>query len=288
VNRTSLLGNNSRFKRGRFKTNLVPVLIVCLSLATLGGCSVSSEKLEFSRAEQAQAKNDSKSALEHYRNVVNRYIKTPLAIQSAKQAARISHYQTKDAQEAIFFYRHIVLYSQDAGERFEAHKNIAELRFTKLLDYKQAIADYSQLLNLPHSSTDEFNFRMAIARCHFYLSDFFQAVTETNEIIEKKFDTELLFEAYLLKANALLSDKKPDEAILILNSLLEKYPARAKAENIGLVLAITYEEQKNFNKAIETLESLKNSYPRKGFIESRIKILRERQSYLPGARGWKK
>lgn len=259
------------------------VFAVCI-----GACTVSSEKLEYTRAEQAQAKNDYKGALQHYKNVVDRYTKTPLAIQAAKQAAKISHYQLKDPKEAANYYKHIVLYSTDASERFEAQKQLADLYFTQLLDYKQAVTEYSRLLDLPHSQADDYAFRMAIARSHFYLSNFYQTAVEVDAIIAKKFDKDSLFDPLLLKANALLSDKKADDAILILKELTEKYPVRAKGENIGLILAVTYEEQKNFAKAIETLESMKESYPKKGFIEARIKILKERQSYLPGARGWKK
>jgi len=254
----------------------------------LAACTVSSEKLEYTRAEQAEAKNDHKGALQHYKNVVDRYTKTPLAIQAAKQAAKLSHYQLKDPKEAAGFYKHVVLYSPDASDRYEAQKQLADLYFTQVLDYKQAVTEYSRLVDLPHSQADDYKFRMAIARSHFYLSNFYQTTVEVDAIIAKKFDKEALFDPLLLKANALLSDKKADEAIAILKDLIEKYPVRAKSENVGLILAVTYEEQKNFAKAIETLESMKETYPKKGFIEGRIKILKERQSYLPGARGWRK
>jgi tetratricopeptide (TPR) repeat protein len=98
----------------------------------------------------------------------------------------------------------------------------------------------------------------------------------------------MLFEAQLLKANIFLTSRKLDEAIAALKKLMEDYPERSKTETIGLILAVTYEEQKNFTKAIETLQSIKDIYPRKAFIEQRIKTLRERQSYLPGARGLRK
>jgi tetratricopeptide (TPR) repeat protein len=260
-------------------------LLFCLLLVA---CTVSSEDIEYSRAEQAQQKNDYQGALKHYKAVVERYIKTPLAIKAAKEAAKINHYQFKQPKEAIVYYKHIVLYSNSASERLEAQKKIADLHFSQTLDYAQAIIEFSRLLDLPHSSQEDFTYRLSIARCYFYLSNFYQAQVEIDSILGRNYEKDILFDALLLKANIFLTTKKLDDAIATLRQLMDKYPDRSKAETIGLVLAVVYEEQKNFAKAIETLESIKGSYPKKGFIEQRIKILRERQSYLPGARGFKK
>jgi tetratricopeptide (TPR) repeat protein len=249
---------------------------------------MSSEKLEFSRAEQAILKNDLRGAVVHYKNIVDKSVKSPLAIRSAKELATINHHQLKNPKAAITYYKHVVLYSVDEKERFEAQKHIADLNFTRMQDYGQAVVEYSRLLELPRSPEEDFSFRMALARSHFYLSNFYQAQVEIDVLLAKNFDKEILFEALLLKANTLLSSKKHDEATVILNNLMREYPERSKTETIGLILAVTYEEQKNFTKAIEILELIKDEYPKKGFIESRIKTLKERQSYLPGARGWRK
>lgn len=259
-----------------------------IGAAALGGCTVSSEKLEFNRAEEASQKGDYPGAITHYRKVVDRYVKTPLAIQSAKEAARISHYQLKKPADAVAFYKHVILYSSDSGDRIMAQKKLADLHFTQTLDYKQAVVEYSRLLDLPHSPQDDFAYRMTIARSYFYLSNFYQAQVEIDSILSRSYDKDLLFDAILLKANVFLTMKKLDEAVVTLRELTTKYPERSKTETIGLVLAVAYEEQKNFAKAIETLESIKDIYPKRNFIDARIKVLRERQSYLPGAKGLKK
>lgn len=270
------------------RIHITSVVMIFTTVIFLLSCTVSSEKLEFSRAEEAAQKNDSQTALTHYKNVVDRFIKTPMAIQAAKEAAQISHYQLKRPSESIFFYKHIILYSPTEKDRIDAQKKLADLLFTELLDYKQAIVEYSRLLDLPHGLGEDCSIRLSIARSYFYLANFFQALEETETILSKKYDSELMFDATLLKANIFITTKKYDEAVGILKEIMSKYPERSKNETIGLVLAVTYEEQKNFSKAIETLESIKNLYPKKAFIESRIKTLKERQSYLPGARGWKK
>ena len=265
-----------------------PIFVALAGALLLGACKVSSEELEFQRAEEAAQKNDYAVAVQHYKAIADRYVKTPLAIKSAKEAARITHYQLKQPKEAVNFYRHVILYSPVASDRVEAEKKLADLYFSQLMDYTDSISEFNRLLELPHKPDDDFNYHLSIARSYFYLSNFYQAQIEIEGIMKKNYDKTLLFDALLLKANIFLTNKDLDQAISTLKQLMTDYPERSKTETIGLVLAVTYEEQKNFAKAIETLESIKDIYPKRAFIEERIKTLRERQSYLPGAKGLKK
>ncbi len=252
---------------------------------SFSSCTLSSEDLEFRRAEEAARLGKNEDALVHYRTVVEKYQKDPLAIKSAKAAARISHYELKKFPDAIRFYRHVILYAPNEADRIDAQKKVADLYFGQTLDYTQAIIEYSRLLESPHSSKEDETYRFAIARSYFYLNNFFQSTVEIDRILTSHPSDDLAFDALLLKSNIYLTTKKLDDAINSLKELIVKYPARSKTETIGLVLSICYEEQKNFAKAIETLEAIKNDYPRKGFIEGKIKALKERQSLLPGAKG---
>ncbi len=254
----------------------------------LNACTVSAEKIEAEQAEKAAAKNNYPAAVLHYKNLMDRYVKTPLAIKGAKEAARITHYQLNQPKESVPFYRHVVLYAPTTEERVEAEKRLADIYFAQILDYTQAVVEYNRLLELPHTRAEEDTYRLAVARSYYYLANFYQAKVEVETLLKKSSDKDLLFDAFLLKANIFLTSKNLDEAVATLKQLIDKYPERSKAESIGLILAVTYEEQKNFAKAIETLQSIKDTYPRKAFIENRIRNLRERQSFLPGAKGFKK
>lgn len=260
----------------------------CLILSlmgTLAGCTLSSEDIEFKRAEESAQAGKNDEAFKHYKVVVDRYVKDPLAIRSAQAAARIAHYELKKFPDAIALYKHIILYAPSEKDRLDAQKKIADLYFSQTLDYTQAIAEYSRLLETPHSKAEDSIYRFAIARSYFYLNNFFQATVEIDKILTTHPTEESAFDALLLKANIYLTTKKLDDAIVTLKQLLVTYPVRSKKETIGLVLAICYEEQKNFAKAVETLDAIKDDYPRKGFIEAKIRALKERQSLLPGAKG---
>lgn len=254
----------------------------------IGGCNLSSEKIEYEKGVKAAASGDARAAIEHHEAVVKRHVNTPLALKSAEEAARIAYYDLQNYKKAADYFKHIVLYSKDPEARLRAQKRIAEVNFENLQNFPQAIVEYNRLLELPHSKAEDLAFRLAIARSYFYMNNFFQALVETDTILKNDHDESALFDTMELKANILLQTKKYDEAIVVLNEILLRFPTESKERQTGLVLAVCYEEKREFGKAIETLNSIKDTYPNKEFIEARIKSLKERQGYLPGARGWRK
>ena len=263
-------------------------LLVAGVVFSLQSCTISSENLEYRRGEEAAQNKDFKAAIEHFNLLIEHDPKTPTALKAAKEAARITHYETKNYKAAVGYYKDLVLYSPLQKERVEAQKQIANLQFAQILDYTQSITEYSRLLELPHSIAEDLEYRTAIAKSYFYQNNFFQAQAEIDSIIKRNYQKALVFDPLLLKANIYLATKQIDEAISVLRKLIVDYPERSKTESVALILALCFEEQKNYGKAIETLESIRNTYPRKDFIEKRIKVLRERQAYLPGAKGLKK
>jgi tetratricopeptide (TPR) repeat protein len=279
------------------------LLAAALSIVLLGllSCGLSSDRLEFEKAKKAERSGDYEQALKSYTRIVEAASTTKpnldrknlksstngndIKIEAAQEAARVSQYHLRRYNEAVDFLRYIILNSSRASERLEAQRRIADIYFNQFLNYQQAITEYSRLLDLEHTASEGFQYKMAIARSYFYLNNFFQSLVEIDRVLAGKHDKDLLYDAILLKANVLLAMKKLDGAIVVLQELMAKYPERSKAETIGLTLAVTYEEQRNFSKAIETLERIRDIYPRKSFIENRIRALKERQSHLPGARG---
>ncbi|MES2962742.1 MAG: tetratricopeptide repeat protein [Bdellovibrionota bacterium] len=267
---------------------LVAATFAISSVVAFAGCTFSTENLEFERAEKAELAGKHDEAVKHYRAVIDRSMQSPLALKAAQEAARISNYDLKRYKEAILLYKHVVLYSPTERERIDAQKHIAEINFSQILDYTSAIVEYSRLLELPHGDAEEAQYRMAIARSYFYQNNFFQSQAEIDRILKGKFDKNTLFDARVLKANIFLTTKELDDAIKTLNELIRQDPERAKEEKVGLLLAICYEEQKNFSKAVETLVSIRDFYPRRDFIDNKIRALKEREYHQPGARGLKK
>lgn len=263
-------------------------LAVILGLLIFTGCSLSYQDVEFRRAQKDEKSSNFDSAIEHYSRIIKRDPGSELAITAARKAARISLLEIKNFSKAIGFYKHLVVYSQDSKERFDSQKKIADIFFEKIGNYPQAIIEYGRLLKLPHTKENNYYFRTRIAKSHFQVNNFYQSLVEVDTLLEEKPSEDKEFDLQLFKANIFLTTKKVDSAINIFKDLLKSNPQKAQSENVGINLSVAYEEKKDFVKAIEILESVKDSYPTQEFIELKIKRLKERAQNQPGAKGLKR
>lgn len=272
----------------RSNWEVIRVYLLSLAFYVLAGCSFSYQDVEFGRAKSDEQAKSFKSSMVHYKRVIKRNPESEQALTAARRAARIALLEIKDFHQAIAFYKHLVVYSKDAKERVDSQKKIAEIYFEKIGNYPQAIIEYGRLLKLPHTKDENYFFRSRIAKSHFQVNNFYQSLVEVNALLEEKPNTDKEFDLKLFKANIFLTTKKIDDAILVFNELLKMDPQKAQIENVGINLSVAHEEKKDFEKAIEVLESIKESYPTQEFIELKIKRLKERAENQPGAKGLKR
>ncbi len=263
-------------------------LWIFLIMACIAGCTFSFDKLEFRRAESAAEKKDYPEAVEGYHRMIKRFQESPQALEAARRGAKLSTLETKDYVKAVDFYKHLVMYSDDPKERLEAQKRVATIYFENLTNYPVAIEEYSKLIKLQPQAPESFDFRLNIAKSYFQMNKFDQARIETDELLEKTLDQDQKFDVMMFKGNLLLTEKKLDEAILVFNQIKTQFKEKALKENVGLTIAVCYEEKGDFNKAIDVLQSLRETYSPPEFIDFKIARLKERQQNQPGASGLKR
>lgn len=264
------------------------LLLVIVGSLLLAGCHFSSLSLEYSRGRKAQERKDYQQAIKHYNRVIAREPESRHAIESARQASRIAFFDMKDFKEALKFYNHLILYSPVSSERLDAQKRIAAIYFENLTDYKNAIIEYNKLLALKHPDEDVIEYKLRIAKSYFYLNNFFQAQTEVESALKIAGDSPQRFDLMLFLGNVFYNTKRIDDAVKIYQELIQKYPNRAKAENVAMNVVVCYEEREQFEKAIEELMVIREEYPNPEFIDLKIKRLQERKANLPGSRGLRK
>jgi tetratricopeptide (TPR) repeat protein len=263
------------------------VLAVCTVLV-FSGCLFSSQKREFDRGVKAMSHGDFDQGFQLLERVIQRDHNSKLAIEAARRGARTAYLEAKDYKRALDFNRQIVLLSSESEERVNAQKQIAEIEFSDLANYEQAIIEYNKLLSLPHSAGDGFHYQLNVAKAYFQLNNFVQSGVEADELMTKPLNEDQKFEVLLFKANLYLTDKKLDAASNAFMELLTKYPERAQKENVPLNLSVCYEEKGEFVKAIQILRDMKSYYPTPDFIDLKIRRLQERAANLPGAEGLRK
>lgn len=208
--------------------------------------------------------------------------------EAAAEAAKIYQFDLKNFSEAIANYRIVIDRSPKAENRRDAQVKIAAILFYDLQDFPAAVVEYSKLLSLSHTPEEEGEWRSRIAKAYYYQGDYYQSQVEVEKILKNPLNEEAQYQAQLLKANIHIGAKEHDEAAKVLELMIAKFPDRSKSDSLPLMLAVAFEEQKNFAKAIEVLERVRSYDSRKSFIDEKIKSLRERQGQQPGARGFRK
>lgn len=266
----------------------------CFSLAifvvglSISGCTFSLDSLRYYRAERAVTQQDYASALAILQNIVLSNPDGPRALEAARLGARVAHLDAKNYSQAVEFYKNVVLRSPDAEERKSAQKFIAQIEFENLQDFNQAVVEYEKLLKLDHRPEEAFHYRLNLAKSQLRMNNVDQAVTEIDILLSQKHSGDEIFEARIIKANTLVAVKRLADAAVAWQEILKEFPEKSKKENVALNLVVCYEEMKDFSKAIDVLEGMREGYPHPDFLNVRIGRLRERMGNQPGAQGLKR
>ncbi len=265
--------------------NSLWVIVVAVAMT---GCNLSFTSLEYKRGQKALGAQDYREALGHFKKVINRDPESEMALNSAREAAKISFFQIRDFAVAEEFYTHLVRYSRDEQERRAAQKAIANIYFEKLSNYPRAIEEYNKLLNLRSSKEEQVDYHFKIARSQFYLNHFQEAHHEVESALKITENRDEQFELKVFGANVDFNTRHLDAAVKTYEELINTFPEKARAENIAMNLIVCYEEQDQFDKAITVLEELRPTHKDTEFIDLKIKRLKERKANMPGSKGLRK
>lgn len=262
-------------------------LAIALTLGFLSGCVFSSQKRDLQNGEQSMSEGHSGKAFIYFERAAHGS-DSALALEGARRAARLAHFELKKYQKAIDLYRMIIVNSDNEEERKLAQKHIAQIYFENLLYYDKAIIEYEKLLRLDFTPAEKYQFRMNVAKSNHQLGNLDQALAELDTLSKEKPNENDYYDLEVFKSNVLMSQKKQKEAAGVLEGLIAKYPEKSQKESLAITLAVAYEEVDDFKKAIETLETMKNGYSHPEFLDARIARLKARMSNMPGAQGLKK
>lgn len=260
------------------------LIIFCLVLSS---CQYKAAH-DLKTAKNLAESGDFLDALQKFDQIISRQKEDSIELEATREAARISFYETKNFEKAAKYYEKIVLISQDTQERLQAQKQVASVYFEHLSNYPKAIVEINKILPLVRDNEEKLKYKMDLARAYYYQNNFFQAEMEADEFLRISKNDDQNFQMKILKANIVLARKDTNRAATLLQEVMSNNPQKAKKENVGLTLAVAYEEMKEYKKAIEVLEDLKTTGLDTDYVKLRIKRLKERLANQPGARGMRK
>ncbi|MFN7728912.1 MAG: tetratricopeptide repeat protein [Bdellovibrio sp.] len=251
------------------------------------GCGSSLER-EYKNGVESSKKGQYTLALSSFDKVIAREPDSKIGLEAARESARIAFFELKDFLRAAKYYEIIVLNSSDESERLRAQKQVTAVYFDHLNNYERAIVEVNKLLPLIRDPSERLKYKMDVSRAYYYQNNFFQAEMEVDEFLRLSKNEDQNFQMQLLKANIVLARKDLSRAAEILKDMIRSNPKKAQKENVGLTLAVAYEEMKDYKKAIETLQEIRVDHAMPDYIDVRIKRLQERVKNQPGARGFRK
>lgn len=256
-------------------------------LILLVGCTSRLDQ-EISNAENEIERNQIQPALDRLSAIVKESQDSEQTLRALRLATKISFLDLKKFNEAIEFYRQMIVISKDENERLEAQKKIAEIYFDHLNNYEMAIVELNKLIPMIKDPVDNAKFRKNLSRAYYYQNNFEQAENEVEEFLIQEIPDEIRFEMILLKSNIFVGQKKLPAAISILRSLIKDYPEFSKKESVHLTLSVLLEEQADFIEAKNVLTEVRSWHQQPEMIDIRLKRLEERIKNRPGARGLRK
>ncbi len=227
-------------------------------------------------------------AAQLFDQVILRDSESEIAIEAMKEGARLAVLEIKDYKRAAKYYQKIIQHSQKESDREEAQQQLAALYFSSLQDYERAAIEYSKLATSSKIESDRAEHKLMTARSYYYLGNYFQTISEIEEVLKMKSNKETSFQAMLLNGNVLIAQKNFLDASKIFKNIIKSFPEQSLAENVHLVLSLSYEESGDYKRALSTLEDIKSIYEPQEYLELRIKRVQERAKNQPGARGFRK
>lgn len=236
------------------------------------------QKRLLSSAKGHQIAKEFDAAVEDYERVVRYAPDSTTGLEAARLGGEICLYEIKDYAKAIFFFRHLVLHSQRISEIRWAQKKLAEIFYDKLNNYNQAIVEYQRLLQANPQKDELAEYRVNLGKAYFYIGNFDQAISEADDFISKNPNDPKTFDMLMLKANAFLAQKKIEDALTTYALIEKQFPQSEALNEVKLSKSLAYEDKKDWDRAIQVLEEIKDVYPHPDVIALKIKSIQRRKA----------
>jgi DNA polymerase-3 subunit beta len=229
---------------------------------------------------KSEKNKDYSQAIQQYRRLLEYAPDSQLTLDSANRAGELSLYQTQDYKGAIQFFKHIIRHGQDFEMLKRTQKQIAEIYYEKLSDYAQAVVEYSRYVELAKGKKEDLeDVEARLVRSYYYSSNYEQTFLEATHFLESYPESKLKLEIWLIKANALLAQKRPQEAVKIFDQIISAGVTGPQVDEVYIGKAQAYEDMKDLDKAINTLKTAKEIQINSDLIDIKLKKISLRKSF---------
>jgi TolA-binding protein len=258
--------------------------------AAFSACSAGSAKSHYILAEKLWTDGKYASAVSEFDKTAQRDPRGKLGLQALFRAASTQSLFLSQYEDAVKKFRLYVELSEDTPEAWEAQKQIGEILFSKTDQYDLAIQQYKALLKARPDAAETPEFLYRIAKAHFFLQQFDEALDSYRDLI-KRYPATLWSEqaAYEIGLTAFTrGEQRPggkgpgmesyQEATEAYQAFLKKYPQSTLVPQARFGIASCLEELDQLDAAYQAYEALKDTYPSRNVIEIKLARIRERRA----------
>lgn len=283
---------------GVLSLRVLRTLGIAIALAGLAlpssGCTSNSIKKQYLLAEKLWADGKYASAVLEFDKVSAKDSKGKLGTQALYRSATTQMlFLSQYAEAERKFKAYTEAPGGEAEMAWDAQKQIGEILFAKTDQYDRAIQHYATLLKLRPETTEVPEFRYRIAKSHFFLWHFDDAVLTYRQIIAKHPGTTWAEKAayeigvtYFTRGERKDGTKDRDkpggeafqEAIEAFQGFVKQYPSSTLVPQAKFGVASCLEELDQLDAAYDAYESLKTTYPSPKVIAIKLARIREREA----------
>lgn len=245
-------------------------------------------------AEKFWTERNYSAAVSEFERVVQKEPKGQLGVQALYRVASTQALFLNKPTEAIQNFRLFIERAPQHKLVWEAQKQIGEILFAKLERYDQSILHYQTLIKTKPDAEEVPEFMFQIAKAHFFLWHFDEALTEFATIIKKFPKTQWAERAsyergvvYFSRAGQTpagsddVSSEGSNDAckkgIVVFQEFIKKYPKSRLVPEAKFGIASCLEELDQLDAAYAEFESIKTSYPSPKVIAIKLFRIQERK-----------
>ncbi len=263
----------------------INLIAAILLIAALVGCKSRSEKF-YAEAQSAIEKGHFRIGLDLLEKSFSTEKDSKVKYKYLIEASRIARFEIHDFERAIRYNREIIKGSESESDRLNAQEAIAEIYFENLQSFEMALKEY-QILEpryTDHKKKEKINLRLA--QLLYYTGEYKLALEQAEGSL--KYATEDVVAFLKVKAQIFLAQKEYEKCIQVYTEIRERNPTYFAKENLFIATSIVFEENEQYDKALEFLKENESEISDKAYLELRYKRLSEKQKNKPLSSGKRK
>jgi len=243
-----------------------------------GGCNAPAGKSHYVLAERLFSDHKYAAAVQEFQKIIDSDPKGPLSQQALFRSAVIQFLYLDNYTDSIKNFRKFISISQNQDLVFQAEKNIGEVYFTKLEEFRLAAEQYRQLIEKYPNSPEKDYFMLRLAKSFYSTLDFAKAIQVYQEIVKAFPNSSSAAEALYQIGNTYYTKGEPDLAIKAFEQVLKDHPTSPHAVFAQFGIGNCYEEKDRPDEALTIYSKILDKHPARNVVEAKIRRLRERKA----------